>query len=115
MTFTLNAHSHRLCFDFSNLSVMASKTATPGPQPSSEVQAVGQDEKHVVTDVTSNQSDDESFKDFSIQWKVIALVLGVMLSWGSSFSENTLGPLKSTFKENLEINNAQVSIANHES
>ncbi|KAH6661798.1 major facilitator superfamily domain-containing protein [Plectosphaerella plurivora] len=40
-------------------------------------------------------------------WKLTALVCGLMLSWGSSFSENTLGPLKSTLINQLDITNAQ--------
>ncbi|KIY71911.1 MFS general substrate transporter [Cylindrobasidium torrendii FP15055 ss-10] len=48
-----------------------------------------------------------SIHDFPWTWKVTALVLGLLLSAGSSFSENTLGPLKSTFKKELGITNAQ--------
>lgn len=47
-------------------------------------------------------------KDFPLSWKITALVCGVALSWGSSFSENTLGPLKSTLKKQLDITNSQV-------
>ncbi|KAF4973678.1 hypothetical protein FSARC_67, partial [Fusarium sarcochroum] len=46
-------------------------------------------------------------KDFPLSWKITALVCGVALSWGSSFSENTLGPLKSTLKKQLDITNSQ--------
>ncbi|GAA5915230.1 hypothetical protein JCM6882_003377 [Rhodosporidiobolus microsporus] len=45
--------------------------------------------------------------DFPLSWKVIALFMGVFLSVGSSFSENTLGPLKSTLRKELDITNAQ--------
>ncbi|KAH7311536.1 major facilitator superfamily domain-containing protein [Stachybotrys elegans] len=45
--------------------------------------------------------------DFPLSWKITALVCGVMLSWGSSFSESTLGPLKKTLIKKLDITNAQ--------
>ena len=85
---------------------MASKADIEGPSPSTEVRPLDQ-EKHVSTDISSSQSDGPT-EDFKIRWKVTAVILGVMLSWGSSFSENTLGPLKSTFIKQLGINNAQV-------
>ena len=68
------------------------------------------DEK-TVADVANYPSEEiESIKDFPMRWKLTALICGVALSWGSSFSENTLGPLKSTLKKQLDINNSQVSI-----
>ncbi|GJC88637.1 major facilitator superfamily domain-containing protein 1 [Colletotrichum liriopes] len=68
------------------------------------------DEKR-ITDIASYPSEDsDEVKDFPWRWKLTALVCGVALSWGSSFSENTLGPLKSTMIKQLDINNSQVSI-----
>jgi|SRR5688572_29339852 hypothetical protein len=69
------------------------------------------DEKQLAT-VSGSPTDDESIgiKDFPLWWKITALVLGLALSWGSSFSENTLGPLKATLIRELGINNAQVRI-----
>ncbi|GKT65290.1 major facilitator superfamily transporter [Colletotrichum tofieldiae] len=68
------------------------------------------DEKR-ITDIVSYPSEDsDEFQDFPWRWKLTALVCGVALSWGSSFSENTLGPLKSTMIKQLDINNSQVSI-----
>ena len=56
-----------------------------------------------------SQSDNTSeiVRDFPWQWKAIALCSGIALSWGSSFSENTLGPLKSTLKKELHIDNVK--------
>lgn len=66
------------------------------------------DEKRLadVTDCSTEESDGP--KDFPLAWKLTALVCGIALSWGSSFSENTLGPLKSTLIKQLGITNAQV-------
>lgn len=66
------------------------------------------DEKRTpdVTDIATDTS--EGPRDFPWAWKLIALVCGIALSWGSSFSENTLGPLKSTLIKQLDITNAQV-------
>ena len=70
----------------------------------------GPDEKHMA-DVTNRSTDDsDQLKDFPLAWKLTALVCGVALSWGSSFSENTLGPLKSTLIKELDITNSQVRI-----
>ncbi|KAK1623559.1 hypothetical protein BDP81DRAFT_439069 [Colletotrichum phormii] len=67
-----------------------------------------QTDKKGIVDATSYPSDDtESIRDFPWTWKATAIVCGVALSWGSSFSENTLGPLKSTLIKNLDINNSQ--------
>jgi hypothetical protein len=52
-------------------------------------------------------------KDFPFLWKLTALVFGVALSWGSSFSENTLGPLKDTLRKELKITNSQASNWDH--
>ena len=61
------------------------------------------------TDVSSTEESDKP-KDFPLKWKLTALACGIALSWGSSFSENTLGPLKETLKKELEITNAQVRL-----
>lgn len=69
------------------------------------------DEK-VVTNVNVQAAENsEKPRDFPLQWKLTALACGLALSWGSSFSENTLGPLKGTLKKQLDITNAQVDIA----
>ncbi|KAJ7142021.1 major facilitator superfamily domain-containing protein [Mycena crocata] len=46
-------------------------------------------------------------EDFPLKWKLYALSLALLLPVGSSFSENTLGPLKSTLIRELKITNAQ--------
>lgn len=67
------------------------------------------DEKRIA-DVNSSPSEDPvEIRDFPWTWKLTALICGVALSWGSSFSENTLGPLKSTLIKQLDTNNSQVS------
>ena len=75
------------------------------------------DEKSIAADISSQEQDQghgpEGLKDFPWQWKVTALCLGLALSWGSSFSENTLGPLKGTLIRKLKITNAQVHISEH--
>ncbi|RSL94354.1 hypothetical protein CDV31_014342 [Fusarium ambrosium] len=61
-----------------------------------------------VMDITGPLPDEpEKPGEFPLSWKINALVCGLMLSWGSSFSENTLGPLKKTLIKELEITNAQ--------
>lgn len=66
------------------------------------------DEK-ALADVTAQPAEDsDKPRDFPLSWKLTALVCGLALSWGSSFSESTLGPLKGTLKKELDINNAQV-------
>ncbi|KAK1496724.1 hypothetical protein CCUS01_13303 [Colletotrichum cuscutae] len=65
------------------------------------------DEKGIADATTYPSDDAESIRDFPWAWKATALICGVALSWGSSFSENTLGPLKSTLIKNLNINNSQ--------
>ncbi|KAF9047172.1 MFS general substrate transporter [Hymenopellis radicata] len=69
--------------------------------------ATSSDEEKVSIDETRPPSEVESVQDFPLKWKITALCLGLLLSAGSSFSENTLGPLKSTFKSELKITNAQ--------
>lgn len=66
------------------------------------------DEKSVVDAVGIPTCEPGTPKDFPWTWKATALISGIALSWGSSFSENTLGPLKSTLKSELDITNAQV-------
>ncbi|KAF8916235.1 major facilitator superfamily domain-containing protein [Mucidula mucida] len=68
---------------------------------------ISSDEEKVSIDETRPPSEVESVQDFPLKWKITALCLGLLLSVGSSFSENTLGPLKSTFKSELKITNAQ--------
>ncbi|KAF7548504.1 hypothetical protein G7Z17_g7008 [Cylindrodendrum hubeiense] len=65
------------------------------------------DEKNVTN--VSNRPTAESDKpdDFPLSWKLIALACGIALSFGSSFAENILGPLKSTLRKELEIDNAR--------
>lgn len=83
------------------------------PRPSTVGVSPEPDEKNVSATVATDSSEDsQGVKDFPLTWKIIALVCGVMLSWGSSFAENILGPLKSTLRKELDINNSQVS-ANH--
>ncbi|KAF4126952.1 Major Facilitator Superfamily [Geosmithia morbida] len=89
---------------------MLTSKANASPAASTDEEMVTQtplDEK-VAADATARPSDDyEKPRDFPLSWKLVALVSGIMLSWGSSFSENTLGPLKSTFKKELKITNSQ--------
>ncbi|KAI0170281.1 major facilitator superfamily domain-containing protein [Pestalotiopsis sp. NC0098] len=65
------------------------------------------DEKNMAGDVGYPAEESETPKDFPWTWKVTALACGIALSWGSSFSENTLGPLKSTLIRKLNITNSQ--------
>ncbi|KAI4597186.1 hypothetical protein KJ359_004698 [Pestalotiopsis sp. 9143b] len=65
------------------------------------------DEKNMAGDVGNMAEESETPKDFPWTWKVTALACGIALSWGSSFSENTLGPLKSTLIRELDITNSQ--------
>lgn len=66
------------------------------------------DEK-AVADVTAQPTEgSDKPRDFPLSWKLTALACGLALSWGSSFSENTLGPLKGTLRKELDITNAQV-------
>ncbi|KAH8924286.1 MFS general substrate transporter [Atractiella rhizophila] len=69
------------------------------------------DEKRPEVEIEAAQSKEEVpheiEKDFPWSWKIIALVLGLLLSAGSSFSENTLGPLKKTLLKELAIDNAK--------
>ncbi len=75
-------------------------------------QGYDMDEKKGVADVSSHlvaeEEPEKQIKDFPLAWKLTALACGIALSWGSSFSENILGPLKSTLKKELDIDNAQV-------
>ncbi|KAF9876776.1 major facilitator superfamily transporter [Colletotrichum karsti] len=92
---------------------MASENpADQRPPPAGEIATPARsdsdpDEKRIaeVTDVPSGGV--VEIRDFPWAWKATALVCGVALSWGSSFSENTLGPLKSTLIKQLDINNSQ--------
>ncbi|KAF4458605.1 major facilitator superfamily transporter [Fusarium albosuccineum] len=89
---------------------MASETTGLGPVPTAAgTVASAHFERHEkrVADDTSPTEESEESKDFPLTWKLTALVCGVALSWGSSFSENTLDPLKSTLKKQLDINNSQ--------
>lgn len=92
---------------------MASKTSSTTDvvdTPVDQVPAAEVDEKAAAAAaVTDAQSDNTSdlVRDFPWQWKAIALCSGIALSWGSSFSENTLGPLKSTLKTELDIDNVK--------
>ncbi|KPM41707.1 hypothetical protein AK830_g4865 [Neonectria ditissima] len=89
-----------------------SKMAGSGPMPTTDAAIITHtssepDEKGVL-DVTNCPSEHSvKTKDFPLTWKLTALACGVALSWGSSFSENTLGPLKSTLKKELEISNTK--------
>ncbi|KAM0321644.1 hypothetical protein ACHAQA_010000 [Verticillium albo-atrum] len=65
------------------------------------------EEKGVAEVVRSSSEEPEKPSEFPLSWKITALVSGLMLSWGSSFSENTLGPLKGTLIRELNITNAQ--------
>lgn len=66
------------------------------------------DKKSLVEGAEIMAGEPKMPKDFPWTWKAIALISGIALSWGSSFSENTLGPLKSTLISQLDITNAQV-------
>lgn len=95
--------------------VMASDTSRPKPSaPTVEYAAeptVSESDEKAIADVNTHSTDEASKpEDFPLSWKITALVCGVALSWGSSFSENTLGPLKSTLRKELDITNAQVSM-----
>ena len=96
---------------------MASRDSVTDPVPAADeivITAAGNehDEKRVadVTDHATDEDSDQLKDDFPLRWKLTALVCGIALSWGSSFSENTLGPLKSTLIKKLDITNSQVSI-----
>ena len=94
---------------------MASRDAAPEPMPATDEVVVmaadsEPDEKRIV-DVTDRSTEDsDRLRDFPLAWKLTALACGIALSWGSSFSENTLGPLKSTLIKKLNITNSQVCI-----
>lgn len=94
---------------------MVSEKAATEPMPATEGAVVmatdsEPDEKRIpdVTDRSTEESDGP--RDFPLAWKLTALICGIALSWGSSFSENTLGPLKSTLIKQLDITNSQVRI-----
>ncbi|KAJ0273298.1 hypothetical protein CBS470a_012315 [Colletotrichum nupharicola] len=96
---------------------MASEKPTDRPVPASEDADVATpvrfdsdaDEKRIADVNSSPSGDPVEIRDYPWTWKLTALICGVALSWGSSFSENTLGPLKSTLIKQLDINNSQVS------
>lgn len=67
------------------------------------------DEKNVANIDNHPTEESDKPKDFPLSWKLTALACGVALSFGSSFAENILGPLKSTLRKELEIDNARVS------
>ncbi|KAL2670216.1 hypothetical protein Neosp_014683 [[Neocosmospora] mangrovei] len=70
--------------------------------------STSEDKEKGIIDVTDPLPDEpEKPGEFPLSWKITALVCGLMLSWGSSFSENTLGPLKKTLIKELDITNAQ--------
>ncbi|EQB48943.1 major facilitator superfamily transporter [Colletotrichum gloeosporioides Cg-14] len=66
------------------------------------------DEKRIADVSSSPSGHPVEIRDFPWTWKLTALICGVALSWGSSFSENTLGPLKSTLIKQLDITNSQI-------
>lgn len=66
------------------------------------------DEKAVADVTVQSSAASDKPRDFPLSWKLTALACGLALSWGSSFSESTLGPLKGTLKKELDITNAQV-------
>jgi hypothetical protein len=94
------------------VSIMASNTPTTVDTVAVTPEGYERDEKKAVADVSSQPVEQDEpntqHNDFPLAWKLTALTCGIMLSWGSSFSENILGPLKSTLKKELDINNAQV-------
>ncbi|KAJ0344463.1 hypothetical protein KNSL1_009328 [Colletotrichum chrysophilum] len=98
---------------------MASKKPADRPVPAAEDADVATpvrfdsdaDEKRIADVNSSPSGDPVEIRDFPWTWKLTALVCGVALSWGSSFSENTLGPLKSTLIKQLDINNSQMLTA----
>ncbi|KAH6970942.1 major facilitator superfamily domain-containing protein [Ilyonectria sp. MPI-CAGE-AT-0026] len=65
------------------------------------------DEKKVANIGSHPTKESDKPKDFPLSWKLTALACGVALSFGSSFAENILGPLKSTLRKELEIDNAR--------
>jgi hypothetical protein len=74
-------------------------------------QSLPRDEEKTPTNVVGYSTEEsQKPRDFPWTWKLTALACGIALSWGSSFSENTLGPLKSTLIKELDITNSQVSI-----
>lgn len=95
--------------------MMASNLASTGTEPTTNGTVATSassehDEKNVV-DVSGNTIEDsDTPPDFPLSWKIIALCCGVALSFGSSFAENILGPLKSTLRKELDITNAQVRL-----
>ncbi|KAI8213466.1 major facilitator superfamily transporter [Colletotrichum sp. SAR 10_66] len=94
---------------------MASEKPADRPVPASEDAHAASpvrfdsdaDEKRIADVDRSPSGDPVEIRDFPWTWKLTALICGVALSWGSSFSENTLGPLKSTLIKQLDINNSQ--------
>ncbi|KAH8898638.1 MFS general substrate transporter [Thozetella sp. PMI_491] len=91
---------------------MALNEPLPAPVPASDeattTAAHSEPDEKRIAEVSSHSTEQpEGLRDFPLSWKLTALVCGIMLSWGSSFSENTLGPLKSTLIKQLDINNAQ--------
>lgn len=93
---------------------MASATADSKPQPTTTTTVItdgSETDEKAIKEVTSYPAaNSDKHGDFPLKWKIVALICGVALSWGSSLSENTLGPLKSTLRKELDITNAQVSI-----
>ncbi|KAH8658312.1 major facilitator superfamily domain-containing protein [Xylariales sp. PMI_506] len=65
------------------------------------------DEKGIADISSQIIEESDQPKDFPFLWKATALICGIALSWGSSFSENTLGPLKATLLSELDIDNSQ--------
>lgn len=97
-----------MAFDIAGTgSKLATEGAVVTPIPSEP------DEKNIAN--ISNHPTVESDKpqDFPLSWKLTALACGVALSFGSSFAENILGPLKSTLRKELEIDNARVSFQDY--
>ncbi|CAG9975835.1 unnamed protein product [Clonostachys byssicola] len=92
---------------------MASEMTTSGAMPPKEGVVVTsnfhESEEKNQARVNSHEATDseEPHEDFPWTWKTVALCCGVALSFGSSFAENILGPLKSTLIKELDINNAQ--------
>lgn len=93
---------------------MASDMTGTGPELATEGAVVTRipsepDEKNVANIGSHPTQESDKPKDFPLSWKLTALACGVALSFGSSFAENILGPLKSTLRKELEIDNARVS------
>ncbi|WZH49527.1 major facilitator superfamily domain-containing protein [Fusarium acuminatum] len=90
----------------SEIPMAGPSTATPAlPEP---------DEKGSGQETQDSVEVSQQHDDFPLSWKITALFCGVALSWGSSFSENTLGPLKSTLKMQLGITNSKVCWEYHQ-